>query len=53
MTEILESIRGKICPSEQDEALLELLKQVTMLRHENASLKQRIIELEWSLEEKD
>ena len=44
----------KIIPlSEKDEAILELMKQVHRLEHENQNLKEEIKRLQWSLTEHD
>ncbi len=39
--------------SEQEEAVLELLKQVERLKNENQNLKEEIKQLRWSLTEHD
>lgn len=39
--------------SEKDEAILELMKQVNHLEHENENLKDEIKRLRWSLTEHD
>jgi prefoldin subunit 5 len=44
----------KIIPlSEKDEAILELMKKVNQLEHENQNLKDEIKRLRWSLTEHD
>lgn len=53
MTEIIQKIHNKICPSEQDEALLTLMKRVNWLEAENAELREQVQQLMWVLEEKD
>lgn len=39
--------------SDAEEAVLELMKQVERLKFENENLKQEILQLKWTLEEKD
>ena len=39
--------------SEQEEAILHLLKKVNQLEHENIELKERLARLLWSMEEHD
>jgi predicted RNase H-like nuclease (RuvC/YqgF family) len=47
-------MENKIIPlSEKDEAILELMKQVNRLEHENQNLKEEIVRLRWSLTEHD
>lgn len=47
-------MEDKIIPlSEKDEAILELMKQVNQLEHENQNLKDEIKRLRWSLTEHD
>ena len=44
----------KIIPlSEKDEAILELMKRINNLEHENENLKNEIKRLKWSLMEQD
>jgi predicted RNase H-like nuclease (RuvC/YqgF family) len=43
----------KIPLSEKDEAILELMKKVNALEHENQNLKDEIKRLQWSLTEQD
>lgn len=44
----------KIIPlSEKDEAILELMKQVNRLEHENQNLKEELKQLRWTLTEHD
>jgi prefoldin subunit 5 len=44
----------KIIPlSEKDEAILELMRKVNQLEHENQNLKDEIKRLRWSLTEHD
>lgn len=39
--------------SEQEEAILALMKQVNHLEHENKELKERLARLIWTMEEHD
>jgi len=39
--------------SDQEEAILQLLRENERLKHENDSLKKEIKELLWSIEERD
>lgn len=39
--------------SEQEEAILHLLKQVNRLEHDNQTLKEEIYRLKWSMTEHD
>lgn len=39
--------------SEQEEAVLELMKKVSRLEHENQTLKEEIKRLRWSMTEHD
>jgi hypothetical protein len=39
--------------SDAEEAIVELLRQIENLKYENHLLKQEIIQLKWTLEEKD
>lgn len=43
----------KIPLSDQEEAILELLKQVKRLENENLNLKEEIKQLRWTLTEQD
>ena len=47
-------MEDKIIPlSEKDEAILELMKRINQLEHENQNLKDEIKRLRWSLTEHD
>ncbi len=44
----------KIIPlSEKDEAILELMKKINRLEHENENLREEVKRLRWSLQEHD